>query len=69
MSKKRYFLILGCGALVIVLTVVGIMIRESHFFQERERDNSYCIDNMNANADKDSLYHEYIIKIMNESNQ
>lgn len=66
-SKKIFFLILGSCTLVIGITVTGIMIRESNFFQDREKARSYNIDNMDTNIDKDSLYYDYIIEKLVET--
>lgn len=65
--KKGFFLILGSCTLVIGVTVMGIMIRESNFFQAREKARSYYIDNMDTNIDKDSLYFDYIIEELVET--
>ncbi|MCH5248344.1 MAG: hypothetical protein J1E98_00355 [Lachnospiraceae bacterium] len=66
-SKKRLFLILGCCTLIVVITIMGIMLRESSSFQEREKANRYCIDDMDTNNDKDSLYFDYIVAVLVET--
>ena len=43
------------------------MIRKSNISRERETANSYCIDNMDTNIDKDSQYHDYIAKALAET--
>lgn len=66
-SKKKFFLIFGCFTLTIGIIILGILIRERNSIQEEENANSYCIDNMDTNIDKDSQYHDYVINVLVEA--
>lgn len=50
--KKRFTLILGSCALAFVLIIGGIIAEVRYFSQEN-----------NTNADKDSVYYDYIVSI------
>lgn len=67
MTKKKFFMILGCFAFFIGIIVTGIVIRKSNISRERETAYSYCIDNMDINIDKDSQYHDYITEVLAET--
>ena len=69
MNYKKNALIMGSSILIIGITIAGIMIGEGSFSQAEEKGNSYCIDNWDADADidKDSLYHDYLMKTLAEN--
>ncbi len=64
MNSKKFLYSLGSFTLVIGVIVMGIMIRQSNFFPKRKTVNNYCIDNLNQNLDKDSLYYDYNIEAL-----